>query len=110
MFSIDIAKLVGFRLMSFITMSIFAISIYLCSLTTNYYSFLVLYAIVPGTMTGFGMTIPHYCIWKYFPEKSHIFGSILLISAFVSPVIPNIIIHFSMFYNNVDTELTWDPT
>jgi len=69
-FSIRIAKKVGFRLMSFITMSIFALSIYLSSLTTNFYSFLILYAAVPGAMVGFGYLIPTYCLMQYFPRHS----------------------------------------
>jgi len=56
--------------MSFITMSIFALSIYLSSLTTNFYSFLILYAAVPGAMVGFGYLIPTYCLMQYFPRHS----------------------------------------
>jgi hypothetical protein len=90
--------------MAFVTMSIFAMSIYLSSLTTNYYSFLVLYAAVPGTMVGLGMTIPHYCVWQYYPEQSQFYGNVFLVANFMAPLVPNLIIHYVCNPDNIRIE------
>jgi len=95
-------KLVGFKLMSLITMAIFSMSIYFSSLTHNFVSFLVLYAAVPGLMVGFGMTIPHYCTWQHFPERRKVLGTMYIVLSFASPAIPNILVHFSANPDNLE--------
>jgi len=99
-------KLVGFKLLSFITMTIFSMSIYFSSLTHNFYSFLILYATVPGLMVGFGMTIPHYCTWQHFPARRKVLGTMYIVLSFASPAIPNILVHYSANPDNLAYNFT----
>lgn len=52
-------------------------------------------------MVGFGMTIPTYCVWLYFPHRRKLFGSINLVFYFMAPIIPNLLIYYATNPDNL---------
>ena len=68
-FGVRIGKRFGFQRALVAFCVAYAASMYLSSMATNFYVFLMLFSFLPGVCCGLIYMIPIYCAWEYFPGR-----------------------------------------